>query len=127
MTKYAPDDNTGLSDDELMTELGESYYKKHPFVNFDLKVAPSDFSLEVYIDKNKLETWEEHSLDRLFSVVRENIDSYPHLKDRLKFYKVNKSFRNSEGSKKVTVKMRDKRNQDLALNLKTENTSKQTM
>ena len=109
MTKFRPEKTHGLSQDEVMEGLSEAYYKEHPFVHFDFYKPAQEFAFELFVDHNSSKSWHLRIIDNLISDLRKLVDNDETLKDKVVFYKIRKSFRDSEGKATMRITMRNKK------------------
>ena len=103
--RWAPDDSTRVTEDEVIESLGQLYYQNNTFVHRDLPISNEHFSVDVRVDMNRIQSSQMRAVKGILADVKIRVDSDPELKDKVKFYLVPKCFSYSEGNF-ITFKVR---------------------
>lgn len=106
VAKWAPD-QTNLNLESISKELGEVLYKQNTFVQPDFYLQAKKYSVEVFIDKNKLRAWDITLINNMFKEIRAEFSMLnPSIADSTLFYLIPKSFRESQ-RRNIALRIRD--------------------
>lgn len=72
--KWGPDDTANLTEEEIVKSLGDIYYQNFSFMKGELNTGPSDFTVELRIDLNKIKDVQVKAIKSVVGQARKLID-----------------------------------------------------